>query len=181
MKIFTPTRGQKKTELPPEPHRQNRQNLDAGGSVSSGGDGVAVIPEKNALEPHSRAPKNEMQTAGDQPRPAQTSTSTAPHLEPLTIWAALHAAIPDCLEVIRKDGHLIAWLEFRTPSKYWVSTPPVSADRVTLERLVLTIAAHNQDALNAAIKSARGLHPDINPARQEVAQRARFSRKEVSA
>ncbi len=112
-------------------------------------------------------------------RPAQTPTSAT--LEPLTVWAALHASIPECLEIIRSDGHLIAWLEYRTPSQYWVSTPPVTADRDTLERLVLTVAARNQDALNAALKSARGLNPDVNPARQEVAQRARFSRREVNA
>ena len=70
MKIFTPTRGQKKTELPPDPHCQYRQNFDTGGSDGIGSGGVAVIPEKNMLEPHSHAPKKEMQTANDQPRPA---------------------------------------------------------------------------------------------------------------
>ena len=63
-----------------------------GGSVSSGGEGVAVIPEKNTLESnrdqtsaplelHTRAPKKEMPTTGDQPRPAAS-------LPPLANWPA---------------------------------------------------------------------------------------------
>ncbi len=95
MKIFVPTRGQKKTELPPEPHRQNRHNFDAGGSVSSGGEGVAVISEKTQLELLTRTPKKELRVAPDQPRtaaslttaansPAQTPTNTAA-LEPLPL------------------------------------------------------------------------------------------------
>ena len=141
-------------------------------------DGHGATVER--LKTSRAAVRSVLMSRSPKPWPSQTPTNAA-QLEPLTVWHAIHDAIPECLEIMRKDGHLIAWLEYRTPSKYWVSTPPVTADRDTLERLVLTVATRNQDALNAALKSARGLHPDINPARQEVAQRARFSRREVNA
>ena len=192
MKIFIPTRGQKKTKLPPDPHRQNRQNLDAGGSVSSGGEGVAVIPENNTLEPRRNPTpaalgvlaKLSIQTAPDQPRAVAIPTN-AVQLEPLTVWAAIHTAIPECVTIMRENKYLIAWLEYGSPSRGWVVTTHVSASRAALEQLVAAVAALEPDALYVAIKSAVNLHPEINPAQQEVkrgaAQLARFSRKEVSA
>ena len=187
MKVFVPRRSQQKNEgNPPEPSVKSAKSLPNPPFGTFDQPERAQLQKKNTLEPNrdptptalSVLAKLSTQTAPDQPRPAPTS---AVALEPLTIWAALHASIPECLEIIRKDGHLIAWLNIRTASKFWVSTPPVKADRATLERLVLTMAARNPDALIAALKSARGLDPDIDPARQEVAQRARFSRKEVTA
>ena len=109
------------------------------------------------------------------------SSSNKATLEPHSIWRALYQSIPECLELIQKDQHLIAWLEYCTRSRCWVSTPPVSADHKSLAALVARFAAAEPDPLIVAIKSARGLHPEINPARQEVAQRARFSASSMTA
>lgn len=113
------------------------------------------------------------------PRPAATLEPRV-NLLSSEVWSALHATIPEVLAIITEDAHRIAWLEYRTPHFRWISTHPVTASYANLERLVSTEAAHEPKAVIAAIKSARGLNPDINPARQEVAQRARFSRKEVT-
>ena len=106
-------------------------------------------------------------------------------LEPLSVWAAIQGAIRESLEIMRENKQLLAWLEYRSPSRGWVSSDPVSATRDQLEQLIQAVAALEPDALCVAIRGAVSLHPDINPARQGsrqgVSQLARFSRRAVNA
>ena len=62
----------------------------------------------------------------------QTQTSAAT-LEPL-VWQAIRAAIPESLEIMGENKQVLAWLEYRSPSRGWVSTDPVSATRDQLEQ-----------------------------------------------
>ena len=113
----------------------------------------------------------------------QTQTSAAT-LEPL-VWQAIRAAIPESLEIMGENKQVLAWLEYRSPSRGWVSSDPVSATRDQLEQLVQAVAALEPDALCVAIRGAVSLHPDVNPAwqgaRQGVSQLARFSRRAINA
>ena len=177
MKIFVPTRRQKKTEIPLDPHRQNRQNPDLGGSVGFGSEGLGVIPEKNILE-STRDPKSA--ALGVLAKP-----SIQPTLEPLSVWAAIQGAIPECLWIMGENKQVLAWIEYRSASRGWVSTDPVSATRDQLEQLVQAISALEPDALCVAIRGAVSLRPDVNPSwqgtRQGVSQLARFSRRVINA
>ena len=146
------------------------------------GDGHAAMLERLAA---ARDAVRAVLLARD-PKPMldQTQTSAAT-LEPLPVWAAIRAAIPESLGIMRENKQLIAWLEYRSPSRGWVSTDPVSATRNRLEQLAGELAALEPDALCVAIRGAVSLHPDINPAwqgaRQGVSQLARFSRRAVNA
>ena len=193
MKVFVPRRSQQKNEgNPPEPSVKSAKSLPTPPFGTFDQPELAQSQKKNMLEPR-RDPtpaalgvltKLNIQTAPDQPRPVPTPTK-AVQLEPLTVWAAIHTAIPECITIMRENKYPIAWLEYRSPSRGWVSTDPVSATRDALEQLVRALAQLEPDALCVAIRGAVSLHRDVNPAwqgaRQGVSQLARFSRKEVNA
>ena len=155
-------------------------------------DGGVRLNAPRPLEPELleaiRANKAALLELLTKPRPPQTLvviSSIQPTLEPRPVWQALRAAIPECLEIMGENKQVLAWIEYRSPRRGWVSTDPVSATRTPLEQLVQELAALEPDALCVAIRGAVSLHPDISPAwqgaRLGVSQLARFSRREVTA